>query len=162
MPGEIKAGLGTLIGNAGEYGVMAELLKRGWIAALALRNAPDFNIIATKGEVDVRIRVKTKSARYDGWHWASKKDGTIIRRPASTGDFIVLVDLQPEVTRNDYYIIPTPELAEWLREDFALWVATPGKGGRPHDPSNRVIILSLKKHSKRLEPFKEAWNSLWH
>jgi len=31
--GKIKSGLGTLIGNAGEYYVVAELLKRGIIAA---------------------------------------------------------------------------------------------------------------------------------
>jgi hypothetical protein len=37
--GKIKAGEGTLIGNAGEYYVVAELLKRSVIAALALRNA---------------------------------------------------------------------------------------------------------------------------
>ncbi|MEW6717261.1 MAG: hypothetical protein AB1345_07150 [Chloroflexota bacterium] len=36
MSGKIKAGLGALIGNAGEHYVMAELLKRGIVAALAL------------------------------------------------------------------------------------------------------------------------------
>jgi len=49
MSGKIKKGLGTLIGNAGEYYVMAELLKRDVIAALAPRNAPGFDILATKG-----------------------------------------------------------------------------------------------------------------
>jgi hypothetical protein len=32
MPGQITQGLGTLIGNAGEYYVVAELLSRGVIA----------------------------------------------------------------------------------------------------------------------------------
>jgi hypothetical protein len=36
MKGRIKAGEGSLIGNAGEHYVMAELLKRGIVAALAL------------------------------------------------------------------------------------------------------------------------------
>ncbi|MFP4642305.1 MAG: hypothetical protein ACLFPU_09060 [Dehalococcoidia bacterium] len=35
MTGRIKAGKGSLIGDAGEYYVMAELLKQGIIAALA-------------------------------------------------------------------------------------------------------------------------------
>jgi hypothetical protein len=38
--GRVKAGEGTLIGNAGEHYVVAELLRRGIVAALAPRNAP--------------------------------------------------------------------------------------------------------------------------
>ena len=48
MKGQVKAGKGTLVGNAGEYYVMAELLKRGIIAALAPRNSPSFDILAAK------------------------------------------------------------------------------------------------------------------
>ncbi|MDX1411893.1 MAG: hypothetical protein R3351_07020, partial [Nitrospirales bacterium] len=67
MTGKIKAGFGALIGNAGEHYVMAELLKRGYIAALAPRNAPGFDILATNGDKTVKIRVKTKSEQYDVW-----------------------------------------------------------------------------------------------
>ena len=35
MPGQVKKGLGTLVGNAGEYYVVAELLKRKRVAAWA-------------------------------------------------------------------------------------------------------------------------------
>ena len=78
MSGQIKAGLGSLIGNAGEYYVVAELLKRGVIAALAPRNSPAFDILATKNARTVRIRVKTKTEKYDVWQWAIKKDETIL------------------------------------------------------------------------------------
>ena len=71
-PGKVKSGLGTLIGNAGEYYVMAELLKRGVVAGLMPRNAPSFDILATRGNRTVRIRVKTKSAQYDNWRWIVK------------------------------------------------------------------------------------------
>lgn len=79
MPGRIKAGEGTLIGNAGEYYVVAELLKRGIIAALAPRNSPAFDILATNSERTVRIRVKTKSSEYSDWQWNAKKDDSIFR-----------------------------------------------------------------------------------
>ncbi len=69
MPGRIKKGEGTLIGNAGEFYVAAELLKRGVIAALAPRNAPAFDMLATKGSKTVRVRVKTKSTEYTDWQW---------------------------------------------------------------------------------------------
>jgi hypothetical protein len=42
----------SLIGNAGEYYVVAELLKRGVIAALAPRNAPAFDILATRETIE--------------------------------------------------------------------------------------------------------------
>jgi hypothetical protein len=161
VPGEIKAGLGTLIGNAGEYGVMSELLKRRWIAALAPRNAPNFDIIATNGELDVRIRVKTKTEKTVGWHWGARKDGSVIRHSSDMHDFTVLVDLKADDRRNDYYIIPTSELERWITEDFASWVAAPGKSGRPHSPKNPVRMLNLDPYRTRLEQYKEAWDSLW-
>lgn len=99
MKGKIKAGQDTLIGNAGEYYVVAELLKRGVIASLAPRNAPSFDVLATKGERTVRIRVKTKSEENPGWHFVAKKDGSIFRDLQDEGDFIVLVNLT-EMTRD--------------------------------------------------------------
>jgi Holliday junction resolvase-like predicted endonuclease len=75
MAGRIKSGEGTLIGNAGEYFVVAELLKQGVIAALAPRNAPAFDILATNQDKTVRIRVKTKTEEYDVWQWSAKKMG---------------------------------------------------------------------------------------
>ncbi len=93
MKGRIKAGEGSLIGNAGEYYVVAELLKRGIVAALAPRNAPSFDILATRGNRTVKIRVKTKSQEYSVWQWAVKKDGSIFRNLSKDGDFTVLVDL---------------------------------------------------------------------
>lgn len=96
MAGRIKSGEGTLIGNAGEFYVAAELLKRGGvIAELAPRNAPAFDILATKGKRTVRVRVKTKSAEYTDWQWMVKKDGQIFRDLGSKEDFTVLVNLTP-------------------------------------------------------------------
>jgi Holliday junction resolvase-like predicted endonuclease len=79
LKGKIKVGEGTLIGNAGEYYVVAELLRRGIIAALAPRNAPALDVLATKGKITVRIRVKTKSHDNTGWHYVTKKNGSIFR-----------------------------------------------------------------------------------
>jgi hypothetical protein len=162
MPGEIKKGRGALIGNAGEYAVMSELLRRGWIAALAPRNAPDFDIMATDREVDVRIPVKTKSAHYEAWQWMSKNDGTAIRHLGYPNDFFVLLDLRPETTRNDYYILPTETLSKILNDDFEVWKATPGVRGRPHDPAKKHRGLSVRKHKTQLEQYREAWHLLSH
>jgi len=161
MAGQIKAGQGTLIGNAGELFVAAELLKRGVIAALAPRNAPSLDMTATKGTKTARIRVKTKSAEYDVWQWVAKADGTIFRDLAKSGDFTVLVNLTQESRDMEFFIVPTRVINQWLRADFEYWVKTPGKNGRPHDPSNKKRNLYYPTFQERLKPYSGNWDSLW-
>jgi len=161
MAGRIKRGGGTLIGNAGEYFVTAELLKRGVIAALAPRNTPGFDLLATNGEKTVKVRVKTKTEEYDLWQWNAKPDGSIFLGLSSQSDFIVLVNLTIDTKRMDYFILPTITIDRWLRRDFADWVNTPGKKGQPHDPTNKRRIIYYADEKESLEPFKNRWGLLW-
>lgn len=103
MTGRIKSGEGTLIGNAGEFYVAAELLKRGVVAALAPRNAPGFDILAAKGKKTIRVRVKTKSSEYTDWQWVVKKDGSIFRGLSRKNDFTVLVNLTLETKDLEFF-----------------------------------------------------------
>jgi len=162
--GKIKEGFGTLIGNAGEHYVMAELLKRGIIAALAPRNAPAFDILATNpGEIEkiVSIRVKTKSEQYDVWQYMEKKDGTIFRYLQKTGDFTILVHLAEDVINMRYFIVPTKVINNLLKQDFEEWLRTPGKGGRMHSKDNKKRNLPYTKHEKELKGYENNWDGLW-
>jgi hypothetical protein len=161
VTGRIKAGEGSLIGNAGEYYVVAELLKRGVIAALAPRNTPAFDILATRANQTVRIRVKTKSNEYPDWQYVVKKDGTIFRSIADTEDFTVLVNLALDNEDLRFYVVPTLVVDAWLQADFNKWLAAPGKFGRPHDPTNTKRHLSEKVHIEELLNYLGSWDSLW-
>ncbi|MBI4644115.1 MAG: hypothetical protein HY790_10625 [Deltaproteobacteria bacterium] len=161
MAGRIKAGEGGLIGSAGEFYVMAELLKRGVIAGLLPRNTRSFDILATKNNCNVRIRVKTKSQEYSDWQWVIKKDNSIFRDLSDDGDFIVLVDLSMDTKDIKFYIMPTKQVDEMLRNDHNEWLNTPGKNGRPHDPKNKKRHLSQIKHAKELSTFLNNWDKLW-
>jgi hypothetical protein len=161
MAGKINAGLGTLIGNAGEYYVVAELLKRGIIAALAPRNSPDFDILATKGTQAVRIRVKTKSEEYDIWQWSAKKDGVIFRGISQLNEYSVWVNLTADHHLMDYFILPTSLLDTWLDKDFQTWLKTFGKKGQPHDPSNPKRNLPYPEYREKLEPYRNNWSTFW-
>lgn len=161
MKGRIKAGEGSLIGNAGEYYVVAELLKRGIIAALAPRNAPSFDILATKGNRTVRIRVKTKSQEYSIWQYSVKKDGSIFRDLSKDGDVTVLVDLAMATKDLKFYIVPTCRIDVLLKKDFEEWVSTPGKNNRPHDPENKKRNLSQEKYAQELGKCLNKWEKLW-
>ncbi|MGD9549298.1 MAG: hypothetical protein AB7V45_17380 [Candidatus Krumholzibacteriia bacterium] len=161
MAGRIKSGEGTLIGNAGEFYVVAELLKRGVVAALAPRNAPGFDILATKGGATARIRVKTKSAEYTDWQWMAKKDGSIFRDLTDGGDFTVLVNLTQETKDLTFFVLPTILLNQWLMADFEAWVQKPGRNGQPHDPANKKRHLNYPKFADSLLPYENHWDRIW-
>ena len=161
MKGKIKAGEGTLIGNAGEYYVVAELLKRSIVAALAPRNAPAFDILATKDNHIVKIRVKTKSQDNPSWLWAAKKDGSIFRSLSKDGDFTVLVDLAMETKDLKFYIVPTYQIDEMLQKGYKKWVDTPGKNNHPHDPTNKIRQLIQERHGEELSECLSQWEKLW-
>lgn len=158
--GRIKAGEGTLTGNAGEYYVVAELLKRGIVAALVPRNTPAFDVLAMRNGRTAQIRVKTKTEDYDEWQWVVKKDGTVFRSLSDVGDFTVLVNLAIENRDLRFYVVPTKTVNVWLKEDFEKWLATPGKHGRAHDPTNTKRHLSEQKHAEDLAGCLNAWHVL--
>ena len=161
MKGRIKAGEGGLIGNAGEYYVVAELLKRGIVAALAPRNAPAFDILATRKKQTVKIRVKTKSQEYSVWQYSVKKDGSIFRDLSKHKDFTVLVDLAMKTKDLKFYIVSTWRINKLLNKDFEEWVNTPGKNNQPRNPENKKRNLSQEKYARELSKYLNQWEKLW-
>lgn len=159
--GKIKAGFGGLIGNAGEHYVMAELLKRGKLAALAPGNAPAFDILATNSDKTVRIRVKTKSEEYDIWQWSTSKDKPIFRDIHDVDDFTVLVNLALDIKNVRYYILPTNILNGWLWRDFNEWLNTPGAKGQQRSADNPKKNLNEKKSGIELKDYENNWDILW-
>lgn len=156
MKGDIKAGKSSIVGAAGEYFVMAELLRQGWIAGLTPRGAPDFDILATKGERTIQIRVKTKTADSNLFRWNRRKDGNVFRAPIGENDFCVLADIGR--TPPEYYIIPTARVEKGLQQFFTKWLE--GKSTRNAD--NPIIAFKLGRddHDKWLLPFRDNWKAL--
>jgi len=161
MPkGVVKSGKGTLIGNAGEFFVAGELLRRGYVAALAPRNAPSYDILAAAKDRFVRIRVKTKSHPSRVWQWMAKPDGSLFREVKDRDDVCVLVDLKSPGDRPAYYLIPTTGLDRFLQAERRTWISTPGRGGRLHDKDSRHHALDLSKHRVFLSNYEENWSLL--
>ena len=161
MSGKIKAGEGGLIGNAGEFYVMAELLKRGVIAGLTPRNARAFDILATKDNKTVKIRVKTKSQEFPNWQWMAKKDKSIFRDLSDIDDFTILVDLADNIAEISFYIIKTIKLDEWLKKAYEEWVIAPGKKGKAHNPETSFRALSSINYKDDIESYINNWDVLW-
>ena len=159
--GKIKEGKGTIIGNAGEYLVVGELLRRGIVAAPAPRNNPGFDVLATDGVNSLNIRVKTKTEAANSWVWMSKKDEarTIFKNMSDKGDFTILVDFREPGGSPEYYVIPTPQLDMKLREIFNYWLQLPPKRSKPHSPSNRMLRIG---GSIRQQEWLSDWKGAWH
>ena len=170
---------GPLVGNAGEYFVMAELLRRGVIVGLTPRNAPRFDILATCGERAVRIRVKTRNALgSNSWQYRVSVPSELKNREIpleqckeigkqlspfkqiDADDFTVLVALGELAERPDFFVVPTCRIEQWLQEGFAEWIETPGKKGKQHNPANWERRLG-PEYAHRYEPYRDHWDGLW-
>jgi len=146
--GDIKAGKSAIIGSAGEYFAMAELLRQGWLAGLTPRGSRDFDIVATRDGQTIHVRVKTKTADSKLFRWNLREDGTVFRAPIGEDDFCVLVDIGGAVP--EYYVIPTRRVECELQKIRSDWLAA--KATR--SPSNRVIAFEIGRDNSFLSEFK--------
>lgn len=155
--GRVKDGRGTLLGNAGEHYVAAELLRRDIITALAPRNAPGIDLLATSGPRSVNIRVKTMSHEAGDWVWMARRDGRIFPNLQEELDFVVLVGIARDEPPA-YWILPTPVLDAELRRHHTAWLGTPGRGGRAHKDTPMRRIGHTTHDKDWLIPYRDRWD----
>jgi len=161
----VKSGRGTLLGNAGEYFVIAELLRRDIIAGLLPRNAPGMDILATTGKRSFKIRVKTKSDEADSWVWMAKGEGAaepiFIGLQNDDRDDLTALVAVPDDGPPTVHIVRTNGLDALLKKRHREWLARPGKRGQAHNPSKmrRLIVgpeleALCSEHGVRWEELK--------
>jgi hypothetical protein len=158
----------TLLGAAGEYHVMAELLRRGYIAALAPHGVPNADIVVT--DVDgtrlcsIQVKTRRNIGSDGGWHMKAKHE-------AIRGDrlFYCFVDFgktpdsQPIV-----YVLPSVLVAEVLASSHRQWLKTPGMKGQAHNdgPMRRLLPDYTRLFGAIGNPYPKGWLDLhrdaWH
>ena len=160
--GKIKEGKGSTIGNAGEYLVVGELLKRGIIAAPAPRNNPGFDVLATNGTNSLNIRVKSKTPAAKSWVWMCRRNDphkTILRNICGSSDFSVLVDLGGDDAKPEYYVIRTTDLDKELKAIYQRWLDSPPKRGKPRSADNLMRRIGDTEHQQKwLSQWKNKWS----
>ena len=174
--GDLNTISSTIVGAAGEYHVLSQLLRRGWIAALAPDGAPNMDILVTDENNNKLCAIQVKTRRDvgsdRGWHMKPKHES------ATAPDlFYVFVDVGKQPSDPTIsYILPSEVVAECLRRCHKVWLETPGRRGQPHKDSNvrrlRPDYSSIKPiteegkaiigqyHSGWLEPYRENWGIL--
>lgn len=159
----------TLLGAAGEHYVMCELLRRGYIAALAPQGVPNSDIVVTdiEGQRLCSIQVKTRRdiGSDGGWHMKAKHENIIGDRV-----FYCFLDFgKEEKSIPQIFIVPSTIVAKALKEAYQHWLNKPGKNGQAHKDGNfRRFLPDYSKifEDKNsypagwLEKYRNAWQLL--
>lgn len=142
----------TLTGAAGEQFVLFQLLRRGWIAALAPKGVPNADIIVTDvdGNRQCAIQVKTRRdiGSDKGWHMRKKHEEFLAETV-----FYAFVDIGK--SENDHpitFIIPSKVVAATLKLSHQMWLDAPGKNGAKHNDNDMRRLLPDYVRGKELNP----------
>jgi hypothetical protein len=163
----------AILGAAGEHFVMAELLRRGLVAAKAPEGVPHFDIVITdiNGERLAAIQVKSRRdfAHGDkGWHMKAKHEELISERM-----FYVFVDLgATETSRVSFFVVPSSVVAYVCKTSHQNWREMPNAKGGQHGESKmrrllpkyelpayaqRMDYQPSSQHQKFMEEYGEGW-----
>ena len=138
----------TIVGAAGEYHVLSQLLRRGWIAALAPDGAPNMDILVTDENNQKLCAIQVKTRRDigtdKGWHMKAKHETLV-----ADDLFYVFVNVGKQPSDPTVcYILPSSVVAACIRNSHGVWLATPGRGGRPHKDGPLRRLLPDYSHIK--------------
>lgn len=138
----------ALVGAAGEYHVLSQLLRRGWIAAPAPDGAPNMDILVTdensKKLCAIQVKTRRDIGSDKGWHMRPKHE-TIIADDL----FYVFVDVGKRPSdRTVCYILPSKVVADSIRSCHQVWLATPDRNGQPHKDSDVRRLVPDNSHIK--------------
>jgi len=163
----------VITGAAGEHFAMAELLRRGLVAAKAPEGVPNFDIVITDidGERLAAIQVKTRrdfKGGDKGWHMKAKHE-----KMTSERMFYVFVDLgKDETSQVSFYVLPSKEVAYVCKRSHENWLEIPSVEGKPHGVTEMRRLLPkyelpayakkkayvpTKQHQKFLKDYGAGW-----
>ena len=155
-----------LVGSAGEHYVMFELLRRGFIAALAPEGVPMIDILISNatGDRQHAIQGKTRSGRTSNKGWPLGKKNEDHR---SETLLYVFVDLASNMNQlPTCYIVPSAVVADAITESHSTWLAEPGRNGQPRNDSPMRQFLTdygsqnIGRPAGWLNQYQDSWNLL--
>lgn len=155
----------TLLGAAGEHYVMCQLLRRGFIAALAPAGVPNCDIVVTDDIGDRLCAVQVKARRDlgsdGGWHMGQKHEKLV--SPTLFYAFVDFGKQADDLVR--CYVVPSGIVAETLKAGHQHWLQQPGaKGQQRNDSSFRRFLPCYAKDGYLartkgwLDPYLNNWD----
>ena len=139
-----------LSGIAGEYFVAAELSRRGFLAAITLRNSDGVDILANSLETNNQIcfQIKT-SQKKRKWPLSEK-----VEKDKSPNKIYVFVNLIDQNSLPEYFLIDAVSLSEIIENGHKKWLSTPNKKGGIHNHTK------IREFSDVNGKYKDNWQIL--
>ena len=140
------------IGVAGEYFVMAELTRRGYVASLTSKNtkAIDLFVSDKNGKQLAAIQVKAcDNEKQQKWKMSNS-----VENNNSSNLYYVFVNMNGGAEPS-YYIVPSKYVAFRVRQDYENWLHTPGKQGQQRNETTMRTFEFVDKDEQ--EQYRDAW-----
>ena len=116
-----------LVGVAGEYYVAAELSRRGYLAAITLRNSDGVDMLISDLEGNRKYAIQVKTTQNKKKWVLSKK----VEDEINNDKYFVFVSIPKDITQQpEYIIIKGLELGVYIKNGHNKWLTTPGKNGK--------------------------------
>ena len=149
-------------GRAGELRVASELCRRGYCATVTMGNTPNTDVICANTSWTKTVFIQVKTFRVGAPKCqVGKHAGTDFGKQY----FWVLAGLrdEDETAIEDFYIIPSGQMAQRVSALHRMWLATPGRRGQRHkdNPIREVRFGELGNHSRfvyDVREFKNRWD----
>ncbi|WP_192823549.1 hypothetical protein [Rufibacter sp. LB8] len=122
-----------LSGVAGEYYVAAELSRRGYLAAITLRNSDGVDILVSSlsGENMISIQVKTTQGKKK---WILNKK---VEEVHSKNKFFIFVSLPIDRQKcPEYFIVNSTILANKIKSGHEKWEEGVGRNGQKRNKTD--------------------------
>lgn len=121
-----------LCGIAGEYYVAAELSRRGYLAAITLRNSDGVDILVSNIDGDKLFSIQVKSTQNKRKWILSQK----VENEFSEKKYYVFVNIPSDINlMPEFIIVHSKVLANNIFNGHRGWLSKPGKNGKTRNDS---------------------------
>jgi len=138
----------NIVGNAGEYYVMCQLLRRGWIAALAPTGVPNMDIIVTDEQsrrlCSISVKTRRDIGSDKGWFMNEKHE-----QIGAADLFYCFVDFgKRPADAAKCYVVPSSIVSDALIVSHRAWHNQIGRSGNRKDPKEpmRRLLPDYSRH----------------
>ncbi|WP_440224653.1 hypothetical protein ACQQ2N_05355 [Dokdonella sp. MW10] len=147
---------------------MAQLLRHGFIAALAPVGSPAIDILVTDeggaGICGLQLKTRRVGGADGGWHMGVKHE----RVPEGRFFYAFVEFAADPAAPTACFVVPAGIVADALSRSHREWLDTPGRGGKPRrDGAMRRFLPDYTRVGQVfgcgpgwLDPYREAWHQL--
>ncbi|ESU20193.1 hypothetical protein FEDK69T_30460 [Flavobacterium enshiense DK69] len=122
-----------LCGIAGEYYAAAEISRRGFLAAITLRNSDGVDILVSNIEGSKLFSIQVKTTQNKSKWILNKK----IENDKAENKYFVFVNIPQDLEKQPkYYIVKSAILADRIYNGHRNWLSEPGKNGKTRNDSD--------------------------